>query len=214
MKSKQEINEIIALLKQDYPLAYCELTYEKDYELLFATRLSAQCTDKRVNLITPVLFSKYPSLQSLADANIDDVGQIIHSCGFYRTKAKDIVLASAMLLTEFDGKVPDNMDDLLKLPGVGRKTANLILGDIYGQPAIVVDTHCIRLVNKIGLASGKDPEKLEYALKEIIPAEEQSDFCHRLVLHGRAVCVARRPQCENCSIRMYCDEYTSKDQDA
>ena len=214
MKSEHEISEIISLLKQDYPLAYCELNYEKDYELLFATRLSAQCTDKRVNQITPTLFAKYPTLQSLADADMDEVGEIIHSCGFYRTKARDIVLASAMLLTEFDGKVPDNMDDLLKLPGVGRKTANLILGDIYGQPAVVVDTHCIRLVNKIGLASGKDPEKLEYALKEIIPAEEQSDFCHRLVLHGRAVCIARRPQCENCSIRMYCDEYTSKNPDA
>ncbi len=214
MKSQHEISEIISLLKQDYPLAYCELNYEKDYELLFATRLSAQCTDKRVNQITPTLFAKYPTLQSLADADMDEVGEIIHSCGFYRTKARDIVLASAMLLTEFDGKVPDNMDDLLKLPGVGRKTANLILGDIYGQPAVVVDTHCIRLVNKIGLASGKDPEKLEYALKEIIPPEEQSDFCHRLVLHGRAVCIARRPQCENCSIRMYCDEYTSKNPDA
>ena len=214
MKSQHEISEIISLLKQDYPLAYCELNYVKDYELLFATRLSAQCTDKRVNQITPTLFAKYPTLQSLADADMDEVGEIIHSCGFYRTKARDIVLASAMLLTEFDGKVPDNMDDLLKLPGVGRKTANLILGDIYGQPAVVVDTHCIRLVNKIGLASGKDPEKLEYALKEIIPPEEQSDFCHRLVLHGRAVCIARRPQCENCSIRMYCDEYTSKNPDA
>ena len=214
MKSEHEISEIISLLKQDYPLAYCELNYEKDYELLFATRLSAQCTDKRVNQITPTLFAKYPTLQSLADADMDEVGEIIHSCGFYRTKARDIVLASAMLLTEFDGKVPDNMDDLLKLPGVGRKTANLILGDIYGQPAVVVDTHCIRLVNKIGLASGKDPEKLEYALKEIIPPEEQSDFCHRLVLHGRAVCIARRPQCENCSIRMFCDEYTSKNPDA
>ncbi len=214
MKSKKDISAIIELLKQDYPLAYCELTYEKDYELLFATRLSAQCTDKRVNQVTPELFSKYPTLQSLADADIDDIGEIIHSCGFYRTKARDIVLASAMLLTEFGGKVPDNMDDLLKLPGVGRKTANLILGDIFGQPAVVVDTHCIRLVNKIGLASGKDPEKLEYALKEIIPPEEQSDFCHRLVLHGRAVCIARRPRCENCSIRMYCDEYTSGRQDA
>ncbi len=207
MKSEKDILEIIELLKQSYPLAYCELVYEKDYQLLFAARLSAQCTDKRVNQVTPLLFSKYPSLEALAAADIDELGQVIHSCGFFRTKARDIVLASAMLLSEFGGTVPDNMDDLLKLPGVGRKTANLILGDIYGQPAVVVDTHCIRLVNKLGIAQGKDPKKLEFALKEIIPPHEQSDFCHRIVLHGRSVCIARRPLCSQCSLRMYCDEY-------
>lgn len=207
MKTKEEIDGIIQALKEEFPDAVCALHYEKDYELLFATRLSAQCTDERVNKVTPYLFSAYPTLEDLANADINDISDIIHSCGFFRTKARDIVMASAMLLTQFGGKVPDNMEDLLKLPGVGRKTANLILGDIYKQPAVVVDTHCIRLSNKLGLASGKDPEKIEYQLKAQIPPQEQSDFCHRLVFHGRNTCIARRPKCETCCLAQFCDEY-------
>jgi endonuclease-3 len=198
------IEMIIELLERDYPLAECSLDYEKAYELLFATRLAAQCTDERVNKVTPGLYSKYPTLKSIAEANIEDIENIVHSCGFYHSKARDIVLAANMLLSEFKGIVPDNMDDLLKLPGVGRKTANIILGDIYHKPAVVVDTHCIRLSNRLGLANSKDPEKIEYALQKILPPEKSSDFCHRLVYHGRAVCTARSPKCAVCSLFEHC----------
>ncbi|MCL2392153.1 MAG: endonuclease III [Oscillospiraceae bacterium] len=204
MLSKKEISEIIGLLKECYPDPYCALEYNKDYELLFAARLAAQCTDARVNTVTPILFSRYTSLEALASADVTELEGIIHSCGFYRTKTRDIIAASAMLIGEFDSKVPDTMDELLRLPGVGRKTANLMLGDIFKKPAVVVDTHCIRLSNRIGLVKMKDPVKIEMALREVLPAEESSDFCHRLVLHGRAVCPARGPRCSVCCIAGIC----------
>ena len=201
---KETALKIVELLEQEYPEALCSLEYEKDYELLFATRLAAQCTDERVNKVTPTLYSRYPSLEALAEAKLEDVEEIIRSCGFFHTKARDIIAASQMLLVDFGGVVPDNMEDLLKLPGVGRKTANIILGDIYRKPAVVTDTHCIRLANRMGLAVGKDPYKVEMQLAELIPPEKQSDFCHRLVLHGRAVCSARKPTCEVCTLHDVC----------
>jgi len=204
MLKENEIGEIISLLKESYPEPDCALEYERDYELLFATRLAAQCTDARVNTVTPILFERYPSLKAIAEADISEVEQIVHPCGFYRTKAKDIVEAAVMLLAKFGGKVPDTMEDLLTLPGVGRKTANLILGDIYNKPAVVVDTHCIRLSNRMGFVETKDPVKIESALKKVLPPEESSDFCHRLVLHGRAVCSARSPACERCPLLGVC----------
>ena len=196
--------KIVELLEQEYPDALCSLEYEKDYELLLATRLAAQCTDEQVNKVTPTLYSRYPSLEALAEAKVEDVEEIIRSCGFFHTKARDIIAASQMLLVDFGGVVPDNMEDLLKLPGVGRKTANIILGDIYHKPAVVTDTHCIRLANRMGLAVGKEPYKVEMQLAELIPPEKQSDFCHRLVLHGRAVCSARKPTCDICVLHDVC----------
>ena len=201
---KETALKIVELLEQEYPEALCSLEYEKDYELLFATRLAAQCTDERVNKVTPTLYSRYPSLEALAEAKLEDVEEIIRSCGFFHTKARDIIAASQMLLVDFGGVVPDNMEDLLKLPGVGRKTANIILGDVYHKPAVVTDTHCIRLANRMGLAVGKEPYKVEMQLAELIPPEKQSDFCHRLVLHGRAVCSARKPTCDICVLHDVC----------
>ena len=172
---------------------------------MIAVRLSAQCTDARVNLITPALFARFPTLDAFAEADVAEVETYVHSCGFYRQKAKDIVQACRMLRDEHGGKVPDTMEALLRLPGVGRKTANLILGDVYHKPAVVVDTHCIRLSNRMGLVDGlKDPVKIETALRKILPPEESSDFCHRLVLHGRAVCTARKPMCDQCCVRHVC----------
>ncbi|NLA85955.1 MAG: endonuclease III [Clostridiales bacterium] len=205
MQRQNKIDHIICLLEIDYPAAQCSLEYIKDHELLFATRLAAQCTDERVNKVTPAFYAAYPTLQAIADADVADVEKYIHSCGFYHAKARDIVAAARMLVSDFGGRVPDNMEDLLKLPGVGRKTANLILGDVYGKPAVVVDTHCIRLTNRIGLVNTKNPAKIEAALREMLPPEKSNDFCHRLVLHGRAVCPARSPKCKECSIRTYCD---------
>jgi len=204
MVNKTNIEKIIAALERDYPEAKCSLDYVKAHELLFATRLAAQCTDERVNKITPALFAEFPSLEAFAGADLSRVEELIRSCGFYHTKARDIVLASQMLLSDFGGKVPDTMEDLLRLPGVGRKTANLILGDVFGRPAVVVDTHCIRLSNRLGLVKNRDPEKIEKALRELLPPEKSSDFCHRLVLHGRAVCGARSPKCGLCSLGEIC----------
>lgn len=206
MRTKQQVQAIISRLEEEYPLAECSLQYEKDYELLFATRLSAQCTDERVNKVTPALFERFPTLQSLAEADVSEVEQYIHSCGFYHGKARDIVACSKVLLEEYDGKVPGTMEELVKLPGVGRKTANLILGDIFHVPgSTVVDTHCIRLTNRIGLIDDvKEPEKIERKLRTILPPEKSNDFCHRMVLHGRAVCKAQKPQCDQCCIRDLC----------
>lgn len=209
MKTKEDISFILHTLKELYPDAICSLVYEKDYELLFATRLAAQCTDERVNQVTPALFARFPSLTALAQAEVSEVEDYIHSCGFFRSKARDIVASSQMLLREFDGRVPDTMEDLLRLPGVGRKTANLILGDIHHVPGVVVvDTHCIRLCGLLGLTDGtKDPNKAEKQLRACLPSEESNDFCHRLVLHGRAVCKARKPNCTACSLRPWCNHY-------
>lgn len=207
MKTKADVLSIIAELKKLYPDGICSLDYPKPYELLFSVRLAAQCTDERVNMVTPALFARFPTLESLAEADISEVETYIHSTGFFRAKARDIVGAARMMLDEYGGKVPDNMDDLLKLPGVGRKTANLILGDVYHQPGVVVaDTHCIRISGKLGLTDGtKDPAKVETQLRKVLPPEESNDFCHRLVLHGRAVCMARKPDCQNCTLRPWCD---------
>ena len=205
MQSK--VSSIIDALKTRYPDAPCALHYEKDYELMIAVRLSAQCTDARVNLITPALFSAYPTLEAMANADISHVEQLVHSCGFYKHKARDIVLACQMLLTEYGGKVPGTMEELLRLPGVGRKTANLLLGDLYGEPgSVVCDTHCIRICGRLGLSAGKDPEKVEQQLRKILPAEESSDFCHRIVLFGREICTARSPKCADCPLALHCNE--------
>ena len=203
---KQDVIAIIEELKRLYPDGICSLKYEKDYELLFATRLAAQCTDERVNQVTPALFGRYPTLEALANAEIADVEAYVHSCGFFRAKARDIVVCSRMLLEQHNGKVPATMEELTALPGVGRKTANLILGDVHHVPGVVVaDTHCIRISGLLGLTDGaKDPGKVEQQLRTILPPEESNDFCHRLVLHGRAVCVARRPDCMNCTLRLWC----------
>ena len=206
---KEKVDAIISALKERYPDALCALQYEKDYELMIAVRLSAQCTDARVNLVTPALFEAYPTLESVANAQISDVETYIHSCGFYRQKAKDIVLACQMLLSDYGGKVPGTMEELLRLPGVGRKTANLILGDVYHVPGVVVaDTHCIRITGLLGLTDGsKDPTKVEMQLRQVLPPDKSNDFCHRMVLHGRAVCIARRPQCAECTLRLWCDHF-------
>lgn len=205
MRTHEQITAIVDGLEKEYPLAECSLSYDKDYELLFSVRLAAQCTDERVNMITPALFERFPTLESFASADVEEVEKYIHSCGFFRSKARDIVACAGVLLERHGGRVPDTMEELLALPGVGRKTANLILGDIFGKPAVVVDTHCIRLSNRIGLVDGlKDPVRIEMALREILPMDRASDFCHRLVLHGRAVCDARKPLCERCCIKAYC----------
>ena len=205
---QEKVSAIIDILKARYPDAPCALHYEKDYELMIAVRLSAQCTDARVNLVTPHLFAAYPTLEAMAAADIRDVEKIVHSCGFYKHKARDIVLACQMLLSDYGGKVPDTMEALLKLPGVGRKTANLLLGDLYGVPgSVVCDTHCIRICGKLGLSEGKEPEKVESQLRAILPPEESSDFCHRIVLFGREVCVARNPKCAECPLKVHCKAF-------
>ncbi len=203
----ERLDTIIAVLKERYPKALCALQYDKDYELMIAVRLSAQCTDARVNRIAPALFARFPTLDSFADADVSEVEEMVRSCGFYKHKARDIVLACQMLRDVYGGKVPDTMDALLKLPGVGRKTANLLLGDLYGQPAVVCDTHCIRIANRLGLAHGKEPEKVETQLRAILPPEESSDFCHRIVLFGRDICTARSPKCAQCPLRPLCAHF-------
>jgi len=206
MKTEQEMNAIISRLKALYPDAMCSLDYEKDYELLFSVRLAAQCTDARVNLVTPALFARFPTVEAMAAADIGEVEELIRSCGFYHGKARDLVWQAQRITEVYGGKVPDNMDDLLTLPGVGRKSANLILGDVFRQPgAVVVDTHCIRLSNRLGLVDNdKDPVRIEKALRAVLPPEKSNDFCHRLVLHGRAVCTARKPLCDICCCAAYC----------
>ena len=208
---EEKVRSIIDILKARYPDALCALNYKKDYELLISVRLAAQCTDARVNLVTPALFAAYPTLEALAEANISDIETYIHSCGFYRQKAKDIVLACQMLLEQYGGKVPNSMDALLKLPGVGRKTANLLLGDLYAEPgSVVCDTHCIRICGRLGFTNSKDPEKVENQLRAIVPPEESSDFCHRIVLFGRDTCIARSPKCEGCPLAVHCKYITGQ----
>ena len=208
MRKKQLALEVIERLKKEYPDAHCTLDYDKAWQLLVSVRLAAQCTDERVNMITPTLYERFPTLQAFAEADVEEVEQYVHSCGFFRAKARDIVNCAQVLLAEHGGVVPDTMEELVKLPGVGRKTANLILGDVYHKPAIVVDTHCIRLSNRMGLVDNmKDPVKIERALQPILPPDKSSDFCHRLVLHGRAVCDARKPNCEACCVKHVCQQF-------
>lgn len=206
MKAKAAVKRIIETLKEIYPDGLCSLRYEKDYELLFAVRLSAQCTDARVNQVTPALYARFPTLESFAEADPREVGEYIHSCGFYNGKAKDMVLCAQRLLQDFGGKVPGTMEELTRLPGVGRKTANLILGDVYGQPAYVCDTHCIRITGRLGITDGsKDPLQVEKQLREVLPPTESNNFCHRMVLFGRDTCTARSPKCQGCPLAKDCD---------
>lgn len=211
MKTPQQVRAMVDGLKQLYPDGICSLQYKKDYELLFAVRLSAQCTDERVNQVTPALFARFPTLEAFAQADVEEVGEYIHSCGFFRAKSRDLVLCAQMLLSQHGGKVPGTMEELVALPGVGRKTANLILGDVFHTPGVVVaDTHCIRISGRLGLTDGtKDPGKVEKQLREILPPEESNDFCHRLVLHGRAICTARQAKCGMCPLGPVCD-YAAK----
>lgn len=203
---KQRALDIIELLKQEYPDAGCTLEYDDAWKLLVSVRLAAQCTDARVNVVVEGLFAKYPSVQDLADAPVEDIEAIVKPCGLGKSKARDISACMKMLRDQYDCKVPEDFDALLALPGVGRKSANLIMGDVFGKPAIVTDTHCIRLVNRMGLVDGiKEPKKVEMALWKLIPPDEGSDFCHRLVYHGRAVCTARTmPDCGNCCLKDVC----------
>ena len=206
MTKKQRALEVIERLKKEYPDVKCALTYEKPHELLIAVRLSAQCTDKRVNLVTPALFERFTSIDAFADASVSEVEEYIKSCGLFHTKAQDIVEMCRMLRDIYGGKVPDTIEELVKLPGVGRKTANLIVGDLYGKPAVVCDTHVIRLTNKLGLSEGKDAAQVEKQLRAVVPAEEGLMMCHRLVWHGRLVCSARSPKCGECALNDVCQK--------
>ena len=207
MTKKERALKVCDLLKTDYPEAICQLNAQTPFQLLVATRLSAQCTDARVNLVTPALFERYPTENELAQAEITDVENYIHSCGFYHGKARDLVGMAKAVRDIYGGKLPDTIEELTKLPGVGRKTANLIMGDVYKKPAVVADTHLIRITNLLGLVNTKDPKKVELELKKILPPEESNDFCHRVVLHGRAVCIARRPKCQICNLKDVCKSY-------
>ena len=210
MRTPEQVREIVRLLLAEYPLADCTLEWRRDYELLFSVRLAAQCTDERVNQITPALFARFPTLEAFARADVAEVEQYVHSCGFFRAKARDIVSCAQVLLEKYNGELPRTMDELTALPGVGRKTANLILGDVFKIPgSTVVDTHCIRLSNRLGLVDNlRDPVKIEMALRQILPPESSSDFCHCIVLHGRAVCDARKPACERCCVRHLCQHFS------
>lgn len=204
LTKKQIAVSAVQALKKEYPDALCSLQYKDPLQLLIATRLAAQCTDARVNMVTPALFERFKTVDDFANADVSEVAQYIKSCGLYKTKSQDIVAMAKMLRDDFGGKVPDTVEQLIKLPGIGRKTANLVCGDIYGKPAVVVDTHCIRITRRLGLHDLKDQKKIEFALRELLPPEESNDFCHRLVLHGRAVCTARNPKCDECCMKDFC----------
>ncbi|MBQ7751812.1 MAG: endonuclease III [Clostridia bacterium] len=210
MTKKDRSESAVKVLKELYPNVRCTLEYSSPVELLIATQLSAQCTDARVNIVTKTLFKKYPDCSAFANADYEELCEDIRSTGFYRNKAKNIIACCKKILSDFGGEIPDTMEGLLTLAGTGRKTANLVLGDIFGKPAVVVDTHCIRLSNRIGLTKNSSPEKIEQDLKKLIPPEEQSDFCHRLVAHGRNICTARSPKCEDCRLNKFCREYSLK----
>lgn len=207
MNKKKAALQAVELLKAEYPDAICSLDYQKPHELMIATRLAAQCTDARVNIVCVDLFQKYQSVRDFAEADVADVEAIVKPCGFYHTKAKDIVAMCRMLMEQYGGVLPDTVEELTKLPGIGRKTANLVVGDVYGKPAIVCDTHCIRITNLLGHTDSKDPAKVEEQLRPLLPPAESNNFCHRLVLHGRAVCIARRPQCDKCVLNVCCKHY-------
>lgn len=205
MTKKQRSLALIEHLEQAYPDAICSLDYEEPWQLLIAVRLSAQCTDARVNIVTQELFKKYPTMEAVAEADIDELTDIVRPCGLGPGKARDIKKTMGILIEQYDKKIPDTMDELLALPGVGRKSANLILGDVYGQPAYVADTHCIRITGRMGLTDGsKDPKQVEDQLRKILPPDKANDFCHRMVLHGRAVCTARKAHCDNCPCAESC----------
>lgn len=204
MTKKERAKKAVEALEKEYPEAVCSLTYTDPLQLLVATRLAAQCTDARVNMVTPALFERFKTAEDFANSTPEEVAEYIKSCGLYKTKSRDIVAMGKMLTEEYDSKVPDTIEELIKLPGIGRKTANLVVGDIYGKPAVVVDTHCIRLTRRLGLHNLKDAKKIEFELKKLLPSEKSNDFCHRLVLHGRAVCTARKAYCEKCCMNDFC----------
>ena len=204
MTKKEIAINAVEALKFEYPDAICSLVYDDPLQLLIATRLAAQCTDARVNMVTPALFDRFKNVDDFASSTAEEVAEYIKSCGLYKTKSKDIVLMAQAIKNNFNGKVPDNIDDLISLPGIGRKTANLIMGDIYKKPAVVVDTHCIRITRRLGLHQLTDQKKIEFELRKLLPPDESNDFCHRIVLHGRAVCTARSPKCENCCMQSFC----------
>lgn len=210
-KTKKTESALTAVqaLKQLYPNAKCSLNAETPFQLLVATRLSAQCTDARVNLVTPMLFEKFPDAESLRNAKTEEIEELIKSCGLYKTKARDLKRLAEVLVDEYSGELPQTLEELVKLPGVGRKTANLILGDVYGLPAVVADTHCIRISNRLGLTDSRDPKQVELQLKALLPKEESNAFCHRLVLFGREICMARAPKCAACPMNGFCVEYKS-----
>ena len=207
MTKKQKAALAVEALKKEYPDAVCSLTYREPLQLLIATRLAAQCTDARVNMVTPALFERFPTLEAFAQSSAEEIEPYIHSCGLYKTKARDIHAMCRSLLENYDGVVPDTVEELTKLPGVGRKTANLVVGDIYHKPAVVTDTHCIRLCGRLGLSEGKEPYKVEKQLRAVLPMDEANDFCHRLVLHGRAFCQALTPRCEQCCMKEFCNYF-------
>ena len=204
MTKKQRALLAVEALKNEYPDAICSLTYTDPLQLLIATRLSAQCTDARVNLVTPALFQRFPTLDAFCAGSEEEIAELIRSCGLYKTKAKDIFNMCHVLRDTYGGVIPDTVEELTKLPGVGRKTANLVVGDIYKKPAVVTDTHCIRIANRLGLTESTVPLKVEKDLRAVLPPEESNDFCHRTVLHGRAVCSARSPKCAACCMRAFC----------
>ncbi len=207
MTDKEKALLAVNTLEKEYPDAVCSLTYTEPLQLLIATRLAAQCTDKRVNMVTPALFKRFPTAKDFAEADVEEVEELIHSCGLYKTKARDIVAMCQMLCDKYDSVVPDTIEELVKLPGIGRKTANLVVGDIFGKPAVVVDTHCTRITARLGFHDTKDAVKIEKILRKILPLDRSNDFCHRLVIHGRAVCDSRNPKCSECCMNSFCDYY-------
>lgn len=205
MRTKADTAKIVEALKKEYPVGICSLDYDNAWQLMVAVRLSAQCTDARVNVVTEILFEQYPTLPQLAEAPVESIEAIVKPCGLGHSKARDISAASKIVVSQYGGRLPATMEELLALPGVGRKSANLILGDIYRVPGVVIaDTHCIRMANRLGFVKSKDPVKVENALRKVLPPEESNDFCHRCVLHGRAVCTARKAFCENCVLQTMC----------
>lgn len=206
MTKKQIALKAVDALKKEYPDAICSLTYDDPLQLLIATRLAAQCTDARVNMVTPALFERFKNAEDFANATYDEVAEYIKTCGLYKTKSKDLVELGKMLVSDYNGQVPDSLDELIKLPGIGRKTANLVMGDIFKKPAVVVDTHCIRITRRLGLHNEKDAKKIEFILRDLLPQDESNDFCHRIVLHGRAVCTARKAMCDNCCMSEFCSK--------
>lgn len=210
MRKKELALKAVEALEELYPDAVCSLSYTDAFQLLIATRLSAQCTDARVNTVTPALFAEFPDAQSFANADIERVEHHIKSCGLYKTKARDLIGIGKMIMSDFGGSVPDTIEELTKLPGVGRKTANLVCGDIFGKPAVVTDTHFIRLCNRLGLVSATDPYKVECEMRKLLPADKSNDFCHRAVLFGRDICTARRASCEKCPMNEFCPKIVNK----